>query len=275
MPELPEVESARLRLQRWLKGHRVVGAEADATRIMPSELREAFSRLHGRLLKADRRGKHLLLTFEKDQGLYSHLGMTGKWVRRPEGGPANYSRARLKLEDGTILHYTDPRLFGRLEPLPAAQLGDKVADLGLDPLSDHLDGEALQGALGKSRQALKIALMDQGRVAGLGNIHAAEALFRAGLHPARKPQELSAAEWDHLAEAIRATIAFGMEEQTGEEPRYLEEPGTPNVFQVYGRAKTPCIRCGTTVRALVQGGRTTHFCPHCQPLKPSRGRAKP
>ena len=114
--------------------------------------------------------------------------------------------------------------------------------------------------------------MDQQKLAGLGNIHAAEALFRARLHPARPVRELTDAELARLAKAIHASLAFGMEEQEGEEPAYLEEPGTPNAFKVYGRAGTPCVRCGHPVESMVQAQRTTHFCPHCQPASPAAGR---
>ena len=108
--------------------------------------------------------------------------------------------------------------------------------------------------------------MDQGRVAGLGNIHAAEALFRAGLHPARKPASLTQAEWGRLARALQATLAYAFElNGEGDELDYLEEPGTPNPFRIYGRAGEPCRKCKAPVESFSQGGRTTHFCPRCQP----------
>jgi formamidopyrimidine-DNA glycosylase len=163
-----------------------------------------------------------------------------------------------------------------MEPVPAAQLHalPAVAQLGLDPLVDAARGgkgltsAQLQEALGSSRQDLKVALMDQGRLAGLGNIHAAEALFRAGLHPARKPASLTQPEWARLARAVQATLDFAFElNGEGDEMDYLEEPGAPNPFKIYGRAGEPCARCRAPVESFAQGGRTTHFCPHCQPRK--------
>jgi formamidopyrimidine-DNA glycosylase len=267
MPELPEVESARRNLERWLEGRRVVAAEAQESRVFRDADIGAFRRLRGRLLEAGRRGKYLLLTFQGEQGLLMHLGMTGKVVRRPRGAQVPYSRARLVLDSDEVIHLCDSRLFGRVEPLSPAALAERARTLGVDPLVDGLSVAQLQEALEGSRQELKVALMDQARVAGLGNIHAAEALFRAGLHPARKVSSLAQEEWERLAEGIHAALAFGLEEQEGEEPVYLEEAGGENTFLVYGRSGTPCTRCSTPVESFTQGGRTTHVCPRCQPLR--------
>jgi formamidopyrimidine-DNA glycosylase len=275
MPELPEVESARRNLTRWLRGHRVVKAEADATRLFRGAQRKKFSERTGRVESLERRGKYLLLTFEGGRGLLAHLGMTGKFVRRPEGTDEPYSHARLHLDDGSVIHFKDYRLFGRMEPAPAERLHqlEAIQALGRDPVADGLTPEQLQEALGRSRQDLKVALMDQGRVAGLGNIYAAEALFLAGLHPARKPASLSPAEWRQLAHAILETLKSAIEQEQGEEPVYLEEDRSKNPFRIYGRAGTPCLKCGTRVQSFTQGGRTTHFCPKCQP-KRSKGRKR-
>ncbi|MBJ6759539.1 bifunctional DNA-formamidopyrimidine glycosylase/DNA-(apurinic or apyrimidinic site) lyase [Myxococcaceae bacterium JPH2] len=267
MPELPEVEIARRNLVRWFDGRRVVRAEADDSRVFRGAERARFARLTGRVESLERKGKYLLFTFEHGRGLMAHLGMTGRFVRRPEDHVERHSRARFHLDDATVLHFADPRLLGRMEPVPAKELWelDPVKALGRDPLSEGLTAAQLRDAVGSTRMDLKVALMDQSRVAGLGNIHAAEALFRAGLHPARKVETLSPEDWRRLARAIHASIDFGLKEQEGEEPAYLED-GAVNLFQIYGRAGAPCAKCGTTVRAITQGGRTTHFCPHCQPL---------
>jgi formamidopyrimidine-DNA glycosylase len=267
MPELPEVEIARRNLARWFHGRRVLRAEADDTRVFRGAHRAKFSELTGRVESLERRGKYLLLTFEGGRGLLAHLGMSGKFVRRPEGHVEPHSRARFHLDDGTVIHLKDARLFGRMEPAPAARLRELKAlqALGRDPLVDGLTAQQLREAVGTSRQDLKVALMDQGRLAGLGNIHAAEALFRAGLHPARKPATLKPEEWERLAQAIHDTITYALEGQEGEEPVYLEDSGAENAFLVYGRAGGPCSRCGTRVQSFTQGGRTTHVCPKCQP----------
>lgn len=281
MPELPEVEIARRNLARWFHGRRVVKAEADPTRVFRGARRAKFSELTGRVEVLERHGKYLLLTFEEGRGLLAHLGMTGKFVRRPEGHVEPYSRARFHLDDGTVIHLKDSRLFGRMEPAPAARLRQlkAIQGLGRDPLLDGLSAQQLREEVGRSRQDLKVALMDQGRVAGLGNIYAAEALFRAGLHPARKPATLKPEEWERLTQAIHETLSSALEEEQGEEPVYLEERSSENPsenpFRVYGRAGGPCTRCGTPVQSFTQGGRTTHFCPKCQPKGgKARGKAR-
>ncbi len=269
MPELPEVESARRNLVRWFHGHRVVKAEADNTRVFRGAKRARFSELTGRVESLDRRGKYLLLTFEGGRGLLAHLGMTGKFVRRPQGHVEPHSRARFHLDDGTVIHFKDSRLFGRMEPAPAARLRElkAIQELGRDPVVDGLSAEQLREAVGSSKQDLKVALMDQGRVTGLGNIYAAEALFLSGLHPARKPASLKPEEWERLTQAIHEVLQAAMAQEQGDEQVYLEEEGSENPFRIYGRAGTPCPKCGVKVQSFTQGGRTTHFCSKCQPLR--------
>jgi formamidopyrimidine-DNA glycosylase len=273
MPELPEVEFARRSLVRWFHGRRLVRVEVDRrARTFRGAKVADVEALSGELVAAARRGKYLLLTFSQGRGLVAHLGMTGKFVKRPAGEAVPYSRARFVLDSGEVVHFRDPRLFGRFEPAPADSLAQvkAVAKLGVDPLVDGLSAAQLEAAVGASRQALKVALMDQARIAGLGNIHAAEALFRARLHPARQPASLTKAEWAALAKAIAEGIRFALEvEGDDDEIEYVEEQGAPNPFLVYGRAGEPCPRCKATVKALPQGGRTTYFCPACQPKRPA------
>jgi formamidopyrimidine-DNA glycosylase len=279
MPELPEVEFARRCLVRWFDGHTLHHAEADpAARTFRGAKPADFEALRGALVRADRRGKYLMLAFANGGGLIGHLGMTGKLVRRPPGLAVPYSRARLVLDSGDVIHFRDPRLFGRLEPLPARELDTHptLRALGRDPLVDGLTTEQLQQALGSSRQALKVALMDQGRLAGLGNIHAAEALFRARLHPARAPASLSFDEWQRLQLGIMASLDFALAAApVGDELTYVEEPGAANPFLIYGREGSPCGVCGTPVEAFTQAGRTTHVCPTCQPAASARRPKKP
>jgi formamidopyrimidine-DNA glycosylase len=270
MPELPEVEITRRNLERWFRGHRVVSAEAEQTRIFRGANRTDFERLRGGLVDASRKGKYLLLTFE-NEGLLAHLGMTGKFVRRPAGVTEPYSRARLFLENKNAIHYRDPRMFGRLIPVEPERLWDlePIRELGRDPLTDGLTAKQLEQAVGASGQAIKVALMDQKRIAGLGNINACEALFRAGIHPARKPKSLSPEEWKKLARAIHAAIRYAIERLAGEEIQYLEEPGAENPFLIYGRAGEPCPKRNGHIQTFVLAGRTTYYCPKCQPRWPA------
>jgi len=267
MPELPEVEIARRNVARWMAGQRVLRARAAPSRIFRGAELAAFESISGALRSLERRGKYLLFRFERDQGLLAHLGMTGKFVRRPTGEEVRFSRAHFELSDRFSVHLADSRMFGRIEPVRASALRDLtvVRALGLDPLADGLTPERLARAVGKTSLGIKVALMDQARVAGLGNIHAAEALFRAGIHPARKPASLSPAEWRTLSRAILDALVFALENQQGEEIQYVEEVGAGNVFHVYGHGDEPCPACSAPIQSFAQGGRTTYFCPRCQP----------
>jgi formamidopyrimidine-DNA glycosylase len=274
MPELPEVEFARRSLVSWTKGHAIVRTEADpkARTFRNSKVTDVEA-LKGRLVRIERKGKFLMLTFDDGRGAVAHLGMTGKFIKRSPGEQPKWSRARFVLDSGEIIHFQDPRLFGLIEPVPAAELSthESVAKLGVDPLVDGLTVAQLQEALRGSKQELKVALMDQERVAGLGNIHAAEALFRAKVHPSRRADSLSPSEWKALTAAIHEGIAFALEVEAGDEIEYVEEPGAKNPFLVYGRAGEPCSKCRSPIEQFPQGGRTTFFCPSCQPA-PTKGR---
>jgi formamidopyrimidine-DNA glycosylase len=270
MPELPEVEVAARALRRWTKGKSVTAAEAEPCRVFRGADAKGFTSLRGEVSSVTRRGKYLMVAFADGRGFVGHLGMTGKWVRREPGHAEPWSKARLRLDSGEVLHYRDPRMFGRIEPVAASELSQvpAVAALGLDPLVDGLDARQLRAALAGTSADLKVALMDQSRVAGLGNIHAAEALYRAHLHPARKPSSLSDAEWATLARAIHAALQFALAHEDGDDIRYVEEPGAPNPFLVYGHKGGTCGACGSAFASFTQGGRTTWYCPGCQPLKP-------
>jgi formamidopyrimidine-DNA glycosylase len=280
MPELPEVEFARRSLVRWFDGHSLVKAEADAkARTFRGSKPADFEALRGTLKKAQRRGKYLMLTFSHGRGVVAHLGMTGKFVKRAPSVNEPYSRAKLFLDSGEVIHFRDPRLFGRIEPMRDDELATNatIRALGHDPLVDGLTPEQLKASVAASRQDLKVALMDQSRIAGLGNIHAAEALFRAKLHPARKPATLTDREWADLARAIHTSIAFALEtDRQSEEIQYVEEGHVENPFIVYGRSGEPCPTCTSTLAHFDQGGRTTYYCPHCQPsLKAKAPKKRP
>src|SRR5207237_407646 len=194
VPELPEVEIASRQLRAWAKGRRVVAARAERSRVIRGQSPQRFAQLAGhRLEEVERSGKWMLLRFDGGEGLLSHLGMTGKWIRRSrDAAPPSHVRATLELEDGHVLDYRDPRLFGRLIRGSVEQLRKlpALAALGPDPLPG-VDTARLYEALRKTRRSLKEALMDQRTLAGLGNIQVSEALHRARLHPQRLGVSLS------------------------------------------------------------------------------------
>ncbi|GAC1347834.1 MAG: bifunctional DNA-formamidopyrimidine glycosylase/DNA-(apurinic or apyrimidinic site) lyase [Myxococcales bacterium] len=275
MPELPEVEIASRQLRGWAQGLRVVRASAARSRVIRGQAPARFAQLAGhRLESIARLGKWMLLSFDGGEGLVSHLGMTGKWIRRRAGAPGpSHVRATLELDDGHALDYRDPRLFGRLLRGTVGELRalPALAALGPDPLAG-VDAGRLHRVLRGTRRSLKEALMDQRTLAGLGNIQVAESLHRARLHPARPGTGLRRAEAERLAAAIGEALRATLDAEDSPEPITYVEEGGPNRFLVYDRKGEPCTTCGSPIARIVQGGRSTFFCPLCQPRS---GRSRP
>ena len=278
MPELPEVEVASRQLRAWLRGQRIVEARASRSRVIRGQAPQRFATLEGLVLAdVERRGKWMLLDFDRGQSLLSHLGMTGKWIRRRPSEPAaSHVRASLTLASGDVVDYRDPRLFGRLVRGTADELRalPAIRALGPDPLVG-IDVERLQRVIAGTRRSLKEALMDQRTLAGLGNIQVAESLHRAGLNPQRPGTSLSLDEAERLSGAIAASLRATLEVEDGDEPITYVEEGGANTFLVYDRFGEPCTTCGTAIERIVQGGRSTFFCPSCQPAALQRAGGKP
>lgn len=271
MPELPEVEHAARSLSAWLHGVRIARVEAGASRVFRGGHRLPFQRaLPGRALqRVERRGKVLLLFFDGDVGLYAHLGMTGKWVRRPasSGEPApRHVRARLVLADGSAVSYCDARMFGRIAVHAAAALEGlpDVRSLGPDPLTDGIHAATLFAALSRTTRAVKVALLDQRVLAGVGNIYATEALFRARVHPARAGRSLSRREVGRIARALDAVLADALARLGGEIAYLSDGAHVDSPFAIYDRAGDPCPRCRRALEKVTLGGRTSAYCPRCQ-----------
>ena len=274
MPELPEVEIGARNLLRWSAGRTVTRAHVLDPRSVrgalssnPRELLEDGEQALRALVEGQpcgellRHGKRVVWRFGSG-GLLLHLGMTGKWVRRGDEAPA-HAKVSLGLDDGHTLYFVDPRLFGCVVPLDAAGIAPALSDgLGpdaLEPLAPAVLGERLRG-----RRAVKVALMDQAVLAGLGNIHAAEALFFAGIDPRTRCQDLGAAQLERLAVEVPAQLRRSLTEEGEGEITYLHEGKAQSPFRVYGREDQPCVRCGTAVQRFIQGGRSTFWCPGCQ-----------
>lgn len=280
MPELPEVEHQARALRRLLEAARIERAEADATPVLkgkttPATFAEALA---GRALeRIERVGKQLLLSFDAGTGLACHLGMTGKWRCRVGDEPPRHGRARLVLQDGRVLDYVDMRMLGRLEIVPRDAFAKIIASLGPDPLRDGLDASRLAARIAGASRPIKNVLLDQSVLAGLGNIQATEALFRARVHPSRAADSLTPAEIEALADGILATIMHTLAaHERDDEIIYLSDrTDAPNPFLVYGHVGEPCPRCGAPIRTITLAGRTSPFCPRCQRLirwGPRRGR---
>jgi formamidopyrimidine-DNA glycosylase len=274
MPELPEVEIASRQLRSWLLGRRIVAARAERSRVIRGQTPARFAALAGhRLVDIERFGKWMLLSFDGGEGLISHLGMTGKWVRRRADDPRpSHVRASLTLDDGHAVDYRDMRLFGRLVRGKTEQLrsSEALRALGPDPLGG-IDVDRLHSALLRTKRSMKEALMDQRTLAGLGNIQVSESLHRAGIDPQRPAYTMTREDAERLADAIRDALRATLADEDSPEPITYVEEGGENVFLVYDRAGQPCSTCGTPIERIVQGGRSTYFCPSCQ----SRWRARP
>ena len=281
MPELPEVEVAARNLRRWGVGKtiRAVRTDPRAARLFrPGSAKAPLDLAGARLREIRRIGKNLLLTLTRQRkplGVWSHLGMTGKWLRRAAAeAPPPATRVELDLAGGARLCYVDHRMFGRFRLVPGAHFEalPEIADLGPDPLVDGIDVTAFAARLARLQLPIKVALLDQTLLAGVGNIQASESLFRAGIDPRRPARSLARAEVRRLATAIRRSIDFTLRtfaaegaDGGGADIGYVEEGQTPNPFLVYGRAGKRCKRGGKgTIVRIIQAGRATFFCPECQ-----------
>lgn len=269
MPELPEVEFSRQCLERWLKGRRLLELTVPESRVLRGASPQSFSVLEGAtLLQVRRHGKLLCLQFERELGLLSHLGMTGKWLLSRVGEEApSHSRARFTREDGAVIHYQDPRMFGWLKVGSWSELLEDrhLRSLGPDAWDAPLSSEELHNKIRVSRRNIKDLLMDQSILAGLGNIQVTEALFRARVSPILPGKDLSREQVESLLEAISWTLKRTLADLSQEEGiAYLNEAKVPNPFVVYQRAGEPCPRCGTKLESIRISGRSTVFCPHCQ-----------
>lgn len=272
MPELPEVEFCARRLRRWIQGQRIAKVDVDPGRPLRSPDAAAFKAgLVGRTVFGVRRiGKQLFMDLD-DAVLFVHLGMTGKFIERKSGKRARKgTRMTLTFEGGARVDYVDPRRFGHLHLVPAREASQHpiVQRLGPDALATCRVPGALAAAIGPTRRAIKVALMDQQRLAGVGNIYAAEALYLAGINPWRRANTLSAGEWAPLAAGIVESMTESLARERDDEIRYLQDRDAANPFLVYGRAGVPCGRCGTAIERKVQAQRATFWCPGCQPAPP-------
>ena len=274
MPELPEVEIAARNLRAWAVGRTIERAEAEPTAryvFRPATPRKFASDVVGHRFASVRRiGKQLLVGLDGPAGatgLLAHLGMTGKWLRRREGeAEPEYVKARFHLDDGHILHFRDPRLFGRLRLVPGGCFDGvpELQDLGPDPLEDGVDPERLATSLARRRGPVKVVLMDQAILPGVGNIQASEACFRAKLDPRRAANQLTREEIERVAAAVLESVHESIARQEGPEIAYVEEGGE-NPFLVYAREGERCPRCQRAeIRRLVQAQRATFYCPRCQ-----------
>ncbi|HEC35465.1 MAG TPA: bifunctional DNA-formamidopyrimidine glycosylase/DNA-(apurinic or apyrimidinic site) lyase [Anaerolineae bacterium] len=280
MPELPEVETIARGL-REIVGRRIVGVEVRWARsIVEMDPATFAQRLRCKRIRGvGRRGKWLVLSLERNDRLLIHLRMSGRLVLGPaETETDRYTRVILALDDERWLRFSDPRKFGRM--VLTTNPDEVLGDLGPEPLEAGFTPQRLEDMLAGRRARLKSLLLNQRFLAGLGNIYADEALWRARLHPLRQPGTLSREEMARLHRAIRQVLteAIARRGTTLEDRQYVRPDGRPGDFAarlaVYRRTGRPCPRCGALIERIVVSGRGTHFCPQCQqePTTPPQAR---
>ncbi len=278
MPELPEVETIRRDLTPRIVGRTVVEAwvSPDAPKLVQGETADSFCRrLAGRTIEEiDRRGKYLLLRLDGGLTWIVHLRMTGGLIHLPAGrhgaldGGRNdrFLRARFRLDDGSELCYVDLRKLGMMW-----LVGDEsevVGKLGPEPLGEAFGPQELRRALAKRSAPVKAVLMDQRAIAGIGNIYADEVLFEARIRPRKAARRLSRVAVERLHWAVRKVLVEALGDRGSSFRDYVDAEGEQGMHQlrvkVFRRSGEPCYVCGTPIKRIKIGGRSTHYCPKCQ-----------
>ena len=274
MPELPEVETVRRQLQPLISGRRIQGIQvmAGAERLLRGRSGfEISAQLSGSAFTTvDRRGKYLGLNLDSGQVIVVHLRMTGSLRFRPSGHEEEpFTRAVFDLDRGDQLRFVDVRKFGTIDLVE--RMEEALPELGPEPLSDDFTPDAMWHALRGRQQPIKAALLDQRNIAGIGNIYADEALFLSRLNPEAPAGSLRPAERRALHAAIRQTLEDGVAHGGASFRDYTDVDGAEGEQQyfvrVFRRTDEPCHDCSTTIRRIIVGGRATHFCPKCQPVR--------
>lgn len=271
MPELPEVHTTIMSLHRdGIIGRRIYDAGVEWARCVGGDAAGFIHSVQGRCIRdLQRRGKYILAGLDPDGWLLIHLRMSGRLLlHRGDVGP--YVRAWLLLDDDRRLCLYTPRRFARMQF--SAAYPDPLRRLGPEPLAAAFRVEHLQQALSGTRRALKTVLLDQHRIAGIGNIYADEALHAAGLHPLRDPGSLNAAELDRLHAGIQTVLQRGIANlgtSLGHGAANFSLPGgeagrNQEDIRVFRRTGQPCLVCGTAIQRIIVGQRSTHLCPRCQ-----------
>jgi formamidopyrimidine-DNA glycosylase len=294
MPELPEVETVARDLQRWIAGARIDDAEVRWERTIrhPLPPERFVAELRGAAIRSvGRRAKSVLLNLEDGRVMTVALRMTGALIVAMPGTPDDpYARVVFRLGDGRELRYRDVRKFGRIglweggglrgggarsrrrlaEAREPYRVGDVFGRHGPEPLARSFSAARLADRLRGRSARLKTLLLDQSFLAGVGNIYADEALWRARLHPLRAADTLTPEEVRRLHRAVRQVLRQGIRNRGASFADYVSADGEPGEnaerLSVYRRTDEPCLRCGRPIQRIIMGQRSTHFCPNCQRL---------
>ncbi len=274
MPELPEVETVKRTLQMLVKGKTIASVSVELPRIirLPGEPEEFARLLEGQTIRdVERRGKFLRFLLD-DMVLVSHLRMEGRYGVYPAEAPRElHTHVLFHFTDGTDLRYKDVRQFGTMHLFRTGEdlVSPPLHKLGLEPLDQAFTLAAFTARIAGRSTKIKPLLLNQEVIVGIGNIYADEALYTAGIHPARTADSLSPAELKRLHRAVVDTLAESVQAGGSSIKSYVNGQGEMGMFQhqlkAYGRKNEPCGHCGRPIEKTVLAGRGTHFCPHCQP----------
>jgi formamidopyrimidine-DNA glycosylase len=289
MPELPEVETVVRDLRPLLAGRTITGVRRSKKKLRrPWHPRFDAAVTGATVTGVRRRGKRIFVDLDTPHApgppgdhavLCVHLGMTGQFtVVGADRAEPDHLHFVFVLDGGKELRFRDPRRFGSVEYFFSAADTDCAVETVMGPEPFDLDPEEFRAGLGLTSRNLKAVLLDQRFVAGVGNIYADEACFRAGLHPAREGHSLTPGECDRLREAIRAVLTRAIESRGSTIRDYVGGSGLrggfQNEFAVYGRTGDPCRACGAPVACVRLAGRASHYCPACQPSSPQRHKVR-
>ncbi len=271
MPELPEVEIVKRGLSEILVDQpKIVRIE-----FMRKDLRDPMpmarlKKLEGaQILTVHRRAKYLIIETDRG-GILSHLGMTGTWRVAGKGEERDHDHIYLHLSNGLRLAYRDPRRFGIFEDidLEHQEKNKRLSALGPEPLDDDFNAGYLKNKLSEKQTSIKVAIMNQEVVVGVGNIYASEALFRSGIRPDKKAGRVSKTQVQLLVQEIKRVLTLAIEAGGSSISDFKNSSGQSgyfqNNFQVYDRKGEPCVVCATPIRSSVLGGRSTFWCRKCQ-----------
>lgn len=270
MPELPEVETIKNELESYVVGYSISGVTLFWEGMLRQPLpKEFYTRIKGQEISAiTRRGKYLIFSLSSGDLLVIHLKMSGSLlIGKDSFEPPKYSRAIIHLNNGTHIFFSDPRKFGTMQLVK--DKSSVVGKLGPEPLAASFTPKVLLKRLSKRKAPIKAVLIDQGFIAGMGNMYADEALFSAGIHPLRIASSLSQGEVERLYHAIQQVLWSAITNKGASIVNYLRPDGTPGTahfqFKVaHGRDKN-CPNCGTPIARIPIRGRGSYFCPRCQP----------
>jgi formamidopyrimidine-DNA glycosylase len=273
MPELPEAETIARDLDGKVRGARIVSTRVLHDDILAPHLRAADlgGRVTGgRIDGVSRRGKNVVIALDGDVRVFINLGLTGRFITSdsPRAAELRHNAVRFGLEDGRTLIFDDARRFGRVDLLDSGAWATRTGALGVEPLSADFTLAYLRPATRASITPIRNWLLDQRRVAGVGNIYANEALFRAGIHPARAAGRISSRRLAVLVDSVREVLKDALRQGGTTLRDYVGSDGRPGYFKlslnVYDREGVPCQTCGGPIRREVLGQRATYYCAGCQ-----------